>query len=100
MYRSEKSVKGTFRVELESDEKRYELSLFSPKLRSLKKFSKLDDASEDAMDETAECISEFLSHNRDGIKVSAEEVLDIFDFEDMTEFLNDFFSWAEEIKKK
>lgn len=100
MYRSEKSVKGTFRVELESDEKRYELSLFSPKLRSLKNFSKLDEASEDAVDKTAECVSEFLSHNKEGIKVSTEEVLDIFDFEDMTEFLNDFFGWAEEIKKK
>lgn len=101
MYRSGTVNKGTFHVELETDEgKVIELSVFSPKLRKIKNFEKLDEHSENSTEETAECIADFLSHNKESIRISTDDVLDIFDIEDMTAFVEEFFSWIAETKKK
>lgn len=101
MYRSGSVHRGTFHVELENDDgKQYVLSVFSPKMKAIRNFSKLDEKSADSIDETAECISDFLSRNRENIVITAEEVLDIFDVEEMSRFIEDFFDWIADSKKK
>ena len=93
--------KNTFHVELETDEgKQFTLSLYSPKLKVIRKFEKLDETSTNSTEETAECISLMLSRNKENIKVSTDDVLDIFDIEDMALFIEDFFGWIGGIKKK
>lgn len=100
MYKSaNSSVKGTFHVELIDDVgRKTELSLFSPKLKTLNKFSKIDE--NDSLDEVIEVLTEILSRNKENIEISIETVENIFDFEDIDRFFDKYFSWVEETKKK
>lgn len=91
-------TKSTFRAEFEKDDgTSVRLTLYPPKINTIRKFTRLTD---DDLDGTIECIAEIISANRENRKFSADDAGEIFDFEDAVNFVTDFSAWIENLKKK
>lgn len=80
------------------------LDLEPPKLKILKKISSLSKASltGDITDEDitnlSEAIALSLSKNKQNKTISVETVEDMFDIDEMYDFLTNYFSWVSEIQ--
>lgn len=102
MYNSKNiGSKSTFNAVFYDDSKNeYNVSIFPPKMSVLRDFSRLNTESADSFDKMIEIIAKIVSKNQENIKFSADEIADIFDFDDVNNFINDFFDWLKESKKK
>lgn len=102
MYNSKNiGSKSTFVAAFYDDDKNeYSVSIFPPKMSVLRDFSRLNTESADSFDKMIEIIAKIVSKNQENIKFSADEIAEIFDFDDVNNFINDFFDWLKESKKK
>ena len=103
MYKSnDVQTKSTFHAELINEEKNesFSLSVYPPKMKILRKFSKINNEDDDSIDDVISCIAEFISRNKENIHLSADDIDDIFDVDDINNFLSDFFEWIKLNKKK
>lgn len=75
-----------------------------PKLKTLKKIAHLSKMSkgteltEEDIESLATAISLALSKNRTDVKITPDEVEDMFDTAMMYDFLTDYFKWVNEIQ--
>ena len=81
-----------------------QIDLEPPKLKVLRKISKLaksvnsTDLSEEDIENLSEAIALSLSKNKQQIKFTVEYVEDLFDVDEMYDFLNRYFTWVGEIQ--
>lgn len=81
-----------------------ELELEPPKLKILRKISKLsksinnDELAESDIENLSEAISLSLSKNKQKIDISTDYVEDNFDIDEMYDFLFKYYSWVGEIQ--
>lgn len=101
MYKSRTYTKSTMRVTFESFDGQviFDEELYQPPVKALKKWSKIDQNSQESFDEMSECVAEFLSHNKTHTSYKAEDVIDELDIEDLKMFLKDYFDWLSDVKK-
>lgn len=101
MYDMNSLVKRYFTITLEDGRK---LELEPPKLKVLKKISqlsKLDNGAElttEDIESLSTAISLSLSKNRSNVKITSDEVEEMFDIDGMYDFLTKYFSWVSEIQ--
>lgn len=91
-------VKSVFPACFETDEgEKIAVSIYPPKVGIVRKLANLEDNDLDGM---ILCISKIISKNREQRKFSEEETGELFDFEDISNFITDFSTWVENVKKK
>lgn len=104
--KGDSSVKSTFSIELfdEAEENKIKLSVYPPKMKVLKKISKLSRDTEETefeiLDSMIEILSDALSCNKERINVSVEYLENVLDTEDVQSVFEDFFNWVADVKKK
>lgn len=101
MYDMTNLITRYFKIKLKDGK---ELELEPPKLKVLRKISKLsksinnDELSEDDIANLSEAISLSLSKNKQGRNISVEYVEDNFDIDEMYDFLINYYNWVGEIQ--
>lgn len=101
MYDMNTLVKRYFPVTLEDGRK---LELEPPKLKVLKKISQLSKLTNGAeltvedIESLSTAIALSLSKNKTNVKITAEEVEEMFGIDDMYDFLTNYFNWVSEIQ--
>lgn len=101
MYDMTNLVTRYFKIKLKSGQ---ELELEPPKLKVLKKISKLsksvsnDELSEDDITNLSEAIALSLSKNKQAVNISSDYVEDNFDIDEMYDFLTNYYNWVGEIQ--
>ncbi len=94
-------VKRYFPMTLEDGRK---LEIEPPKLKVLKKIAHLskltsgEDLTEEDIESLSSAISLALSKNKTNVKISPDEVEDMFDIPSMFDFLTKYFNWVGEIQ--
>lgn len=68
------------------------LDVEAPKLKTVRKLSKLKNAKEDGIDELCEAIKKILSKNKEKYKVS-DEIVENLDFDQLMQILEAYFNW-------
>lgn len=82
------------------------LNLEPPKLKVLKRISSLsaiknaEELTEKEISNLIEAVSIALSKNKQGYKVSSEQVEEQFDIDETVDFLNAYFDWVNEIQNQ
>lgn len=100
------SVKSTFSIEIldETEGNKIKLSVYPPKMKVLKKISKLSEDADktefEILDSMLEILSDALSSNKESIYVSVEYLENVLDTEDIQSVFEDFFNWVADVKKK
>ncbi|TFI13722.1 hypothetical protein E4P35_11005 [Thiopseudomonas sp. 4R-3cl] len=100
MFDMREIVKRYFKVTLPSG---LELELEPPKMKVLRKLMRLakasqsDDFTEDQLDELIEAVAIMLSKNNKKHKITAQEVEDMLDLDNMLDLVIAYFNWVEEI---
>jgi len=80
-------------------EKKIELDIEPPKLKTLKKLVAVSKAAkEDAIDELSAAIQKLFSKNKAGYNVP-EEYVDSLDYDQLMQILTAYFDWLDETKK-
>ena len=103
MYDMNTLVKRYFTITLEDGRK---LELEPPKLKVLKKISQLSKLGNDAeltaadIESLSTAISLSLSKNKSNVKITSDEVEDLFDIDEMYDFLTKYFNWVSEIQNQ
>lgn len=95
-----KAVKNSYVIELENAEKTISLSVYPPTIKAVKKMQKLNTESDDVIDEMVDIISSIISNNKEHITLTAEDLEELLDFEDVTNLFSDISRWIADIKKK
>lgn len=101
MYDMNTLVKRYFSITLEDGRK---LELEPPRLKVLKKISQLSKLDNGVELTTADieslstAISLSLSKNKSNVKITSDEVEEMFDIDGMYDFLTKYFSWVSEIQ--
>lgn len=95
-----KAVKNSYVIELENAEKTISLSVYPPPIKAVKKMQKLNTESDDVIDEMVDIISSIISNNKEHITLTAEDLEELLDFEDVTNIFFDISRWIADIKKK
>lgn len=101
MYDMNTLVKRYFTITLEDGRK---LELEPPKLKVLKKISQLSKLNNDNelttedIESLSSAISLSLSKNKSNVKITSDEVEEMFDIDGMYDFLTKYFSWVSEIQ--
>lgn len=101
MYDMSTLVKRYFSVVLEDGRK---LEVEPPKLKMLKKISHLssisngEEITEEDIENLSTAISLSLSKNKSNIKITSDEVEEMFDIDGMYDFLTKYFNWVSEIQ--
>ena len=101
MYDMTNLITRYFKIKLKDGK---ELELEPPKLKVLRKISKLsksinnDELSEDDIANLSEANSLSLSKNKQGRNISVEYVEDNFDIDEMYDFLINYYNWVGEIQ--
>lgn len=101
MYDMNTLVKRYFTITLEDGRK---LELEPPKLKVLKKISQLSKLGNDAelttedIESLSTAISLSLSKNKSNVKITSDEVEEMFDIDGMYDFLTKYFGWVSEIQ--
>ena len=99
------SVKSTFSIEIldETEGNTIKLSVYPPKMKVLKKISKLSEDADktefEILDSMLEILSDALSSNKESISVSVEYLENVLDTEDIQSVFKDFFNWVADVKK-
>ena len=100
MFDMTKFIKKHFEIKISEGNN---LFLLPPKMKVLKKIVSLsgnisnEQLEEKDIDNLVEAIALAISKNKQEIKISAEQVEDMFDLEDMIIFLKEYFNWVSEI---
>lgn len=103
MYDMSTLVKRYFSITLEDGRK---LELEPPKLKVLKKISSLSKLTNDAelsvgdIENLSTAIALSLSKNKSNVKITSDEVEDLFDIDGMYDFLTNYFNWVSEIQNQ
>ena len=101
MYDMNTLVKRYFTITLEDGRK---LELEPPKLKVLKKVSQLSkltngaELTEEDIESLSTAIALSLSKNKSNVKITSDEVEDMFDIDGMYDFLTKYFDWVSEIQ--
>lgn len=101
MYDMNTLIKRYFSIVLEDGRK---LEIEPPKLKMLKKISQLSkltnnaELTEEDIDSLSTAIALALSKNKSNVKVTSDEVEDMFDIDGMYDFLTKYFNWVSEIQ--
>lgn len=101
MYDMTNLITRYFKIKLKDGK---ELELEPPKLKVLRKISKLsksissDELTEDDIANLSEAISLSLSKNKQSVSVSTDYVEDNFDIDAMYDFLIKYYNWVGEIQ--
>lgn len=101
MYDMTNLITRYFKIKLKDGK---ELELEPPKLKVLRKISKLsnsisnEELGEEDITNLAEAISLSLSKNKQGVNISSDYVEDNFDIDEMYDFLINFYNWVGEIQ--
>lgn len=94
-------VKRYFPITLEDGRK---IEIEPPKLKTLKKIAHLskltagEELTEEDIESLSSAISLALSKNKSNIKISSDEVEEMFDINAMYDFLTKYFHWVGEIQ--
>lgn len=59
-----------------------------------------DNVSSDLMDELYKMVAKIMSHNKAGVKITADQIADMFDFEDIFIFFRAYMEFVDEIGKQ
>lgn len=102
MYKSSNNLtKDTFKLEVETvSGESFAVSVFPPSLANIRSLQGIDQNSDTALEDTIECVSKIISRNKEGRTFSSKAVEDLFDIFDISDFITDFVSWIDNIKKK
>ena len=101
MYDMSSLVKRYFSITLDDGRK---LELEPPKLKVLKKISQLSKLTNGAeltvedIESLSTAIALSLSKNKSNVKITSDEVEELFDIDDMYDFLTKYFGWVSEIQ--
>ena len=76
------------------------LTVYPPKMRTLKNMSNMLVDEDKAMDSAVTCVSEILSNNSDGEKITPDQILDVMNIVEVAEIMNEVANWTDVIKKK
>lgn len=76
------------------------LTVYPPKMRTLKNMSNMLVDEDKAMDSAVTCVSGILSNNSDGQKITPDQILDVMNIVEVAEIMNEVANWADVIKKK
>ena len=101
MYDMTSLVERYFKIKLKDGK---ELELEPPKLKVLKKISKLsksissDELTDEDITNLSEAISLSLSKNKQNIAISTDYVEDNFNIDEMYDFLTNYYTWVGEIQ--
>ena len=76
------------------------LTVYPPKMRTLKNMSNMLVDEDKAMDSAVTCVSEILSNKSDGQKITPDQILDVMNIVEVAEIMNEVANWADVIKKK
>lgn len=99
MYKSKKtSAKGTFAVELADNNKSISISVYPPKVKAVNDLQQLN--SNASIAELTDIIAAILNNNKENVVFTSDFVGEIFDIEEISIFLEEFFDWVAECKKK
>lgn len=100
MYKSKKtSAKGTFAVELaDNNNKSISISVYPPKVKAVNDLQQLN--SDASIAELTDIIAAILNNNKENVVFASDFVGEIFDIEEISIFLEEFFDWVAECKKK
>ena len=95
-----KAVKNSYNIDIDNAEKTISLSVYPPTIKAVKKMQKLNTESDEVLDEMLDIISKIISNNKEHITLTAEELEELLDFEDVTNIFSDISKWIADIKKK
>ena len=101
MYDMSTLVKRYFTITLDDGRT---LELEPPKLKVLKKISQLSRLTNDGeltvedIESLSSAIALSLSKNKSNVKITSDEVEDMFDIDGMYDFLTKYFGWVSEIQ--
>nr|DAH52543.1 MAG TPA: hypothetical protein [Caudoviricetes sp.] len=98
MYKTKDTlVKNTFSVEIvdEIHNEVTSISVFPPKIKSLKK---LENAG--TISEISEALAAILSDNKENTRITTEFIDSALDISELGKLIEDYFNWIAEIKKK
>lgn len=76
------------------------LTVYPPKMRTLNNMSKMSTDNDKAIDAIATCVSEILSNNSDGQKITPDQILDALDIVEVVEIMKEVSNWSGDLKKK
>lgn len=94
-------VKNYFPITLEDGRK---IEIEPPKLKTLKRIAHLSkltnsaELTEEDIESLSSAISLALSKNKSNVKISSDEVEEMFDINSMYDFLTKYFGWVSEIQ--
>lgn len=90
MYDMTKIPKRTWEIVFVDGRK---LSILPPKIKNRNEMVELLNDKEDYLLSLAKCVSMIASNNKDGITILQEEVNELLDEEEMTDFVDNFTNW-------